>query len=103
MRARRRLTYSVPLAVVALTVGIVALPNSASGSPHPVLPARSAEQLIAAALASRVDHFSGTVVTVASLGLPSLPEASGGLSGLTGLITGRHTLRVSYGGPDKQR
>ena len=48
---------------------------------------------------------SGTVVESADLGLPSLPQLgpADADSGLLGLVTGTHTLRVWYGGPTKQR
>jgi outer membrane lipoprotein-sorting protein len=56
---------------------------------------------------ARLDGLSGTVVQKSDLGLPDLPiaGASGGAgsSNLTSLISGTHTMRVWFAGPDKAR
>jgi outer membrane lipoprotein-sorting protein len=86
-------------------VGAAALlPTAASASAHPVLPARSAAQLLAAVQSSTVTHLSGEVVETARLGLPELPGAGNGatLSWQT-LVTGTHTARLWVNGADQQR
>jgi len=71
------------------------------------LPARSAAQLLVDVQQARMDGLSGTVVQKSDLGLPSLPGVggSGGMasSNLTSLISGTHTMRVWFAGPDNAR
>jgi outer membrane lipoprotein-sorting protein len=73
------------------------------------LPARSAAQLLVDVQQARQDGLSGTVVQKSDLGLPSIPGLGGGGSGgmassnLTSLISGTHTMRVWFAGPDKAR
>jgi outer membrane lipoprotein-sorting protein len=71
------------------------------------LPARTAAQLLVDVRQARLDGLSGTVVQQSDLGLPDLPVAgaSGGTgsSSLTSLISGTHTMRVWFAGPDRAR
>ena len=68
------------------------------------LPHRSAATLLVDVQKARLDGLSGTIVENARLGLPSLPGAGGsGSSDMTSLVTGSHTLRLWYGGPDHVR
>jgi outer membrane lipoprotein-sorting protein len=71
------------------------------------LPARSAAQLLVDVQKARLDGISGTVVQKSDLGLPSLPSTggSGGAasSDLTSMLSGEHTSRVWFAGPDKAR
>jgi outer membrane lipoprotein-sorting protein len=74
------------------------------------LPARSAAQLLVDVQQARLDGLSGTVVQKSDIGLPSLPGlgGSGGSgvvasSNLTSMISGTHTMRVWFAGPDKAR
>jgi outer membrane lipoprotein-sorting protein len=71
------------------------------------LPARSAAQLLVDVQQARLNGLSGTVVQKSDLGLPSLPGigGSGGVasSNLTSMISGTHTMRVWFAGPDKAR
>jgi outer membrane lipoprotein-sorting protein len=74
------------------------------------LPDRSAAQLLVDVRQARLDGLSGTVVQQADLGLPDLPIAgasgragSTGSSDLTSMISGTHTVRVWFAGPDKAR
>lgn len=95
--------------------GVTALALVAGGSAiqgiHAIadtgLPARSAAQLLVDVQQARLDGLSGTVVQKSDLGLPSLPSVgnSGGIasSDLTSLISGTHTMRVWFAGPDKAR
>lgn len=51
-----------------------------------------------------VPGISGTVVEKAALGLPAIPSTGdSGPSGLTGLLSGTHSLRVWDGGPRQLR
>jgi outer membrane lipoprotein-sorting protein len=69
----------------------------------PVLPARTAAQLIAdVAARSQVPPLSGTVVETAALGLPQLPSSLSSTSMLS-LLTGSHTIQVWYAGPRQFR
>jgi len=71
------------------------------------LPARSAARLLVDVQQARLNGLSGTVVQKSDLGLPSLPGigGSGGVasSNLTSMISGTHTMRVWFAGPDKAR
>jgi outer membrane lipoprotein-sorting protein len=83
--------------------GIVALAASGvlSAEATPNLPARTAAQLLADVETAHVDGLSGTIVGKTSLGLPALPGGSS--AGLIGLLSGSHTSRFWYAGPNKQR
>ncbi len=101
----RRLRWAAPFVAGAAVAAAAILPGVASGSDHPVLPARTAQQLLASLLAAQPPALSGTVVETARLGLPELPTAAAGSADLSlpNLITGSHTLRVWLDGPEKQR
>ncbi|MGC5016386.1 LolA family protein [Streptosporangium sp. DT93] len=100
--------WAVPVVAIAAVAGAIgAGPVIAAVQGDPVLPERTAEQLLAsAAQAARagVRPMSGTVMQTASLGLPGLPEVSG-VSGTspTALLAGSHELKVWYGGAGKVR
>jgi outer membrane lipoprotein-sorting protein len=107
----RRLRWAVPGGVAA-AVAVAALGSSvtASASGHPSLPDKSAAQLLASLEQATPPLLSGTVVETTHLGLPDLTGSlAGGAAGsdsdlsLQTFISGSHTLRVFYGGPDKQR
>lgn len=99
---RPALRWLAPLALV-LVVGGAGGVVAVSASADPPLPAKTAEQLLVDLQGAKVDGLSGTVVQTADLGLPSIPGAGGDSSDLTSLISGTHTLRVWYAGPDKAR
>jgi len=81
--------------VAAKTLAVAAEPN---------LPPRTAAQLLVDLQTAQLDGLSGTVVERADLGLPALPSLLGEQSSeLTSLVSGKHTLRVWYSGPDKAR
>lgn len=101
------LRWSVPVTAAAVALG-GGLALSASGASAGVeLAPRTAAQLLVDLRTARLDGLSGTVVKRADLGLPALPglSGSGGEGGaeLPGLISGTHTLRVWYAGPDSAR
>ena len=101
------LRWTVPAVTAVALVG----GGSAIGGLHAIadagLPARTAAQLLVDVQQARLDGLSGTVVQKSDLGLPDLPSAgaSGGTgsSDLTSLISGTHTMRVWFAGPDKGR
>ena len=65
---------------------------------------RTAAQLLVDVQQARLDGLSGTIVQNADLGLPSLPGLGGsGSSDLTSLVSGSHTLRLWYAGPNRVR
>jgi len=71
------------------------------------LPARTAAQLLVDVQQASLDGLSGTVVQQSDLGLPdlSIAGASGGTgsSDLASLVSGTHTMKIWFAGPDKAR
>ena len=89
---------AVVLAAGGSTIGV--LTAAARGG----LPERSPAQLLVDIQNARLDGLSGTIVQNADLGLPSLPGVGGaGSSDMTSLVSGSHTLRLWYAGPNKVR
>ena len=102
------LRWAVPaVTAVALVGGGVAGVGGLSAIAGDGLPARTAAQLLVDVQQARLDGLSGTVVQKSELGLPDLPIAGaskhGASSDLTSLISGTHTMRVWFAGPDKAR
>jgi outer membrane lipoprotein-sorting protein len=117
-RQSRRSRILVPASIAAVAAaGLIAVPVFAAGSD---LPSISAQQLLAKALSSRVQTFSGTVQTSVDLGIPSallneIPSAVAGSGAgtsksqgaqaeqeLTSLVDGSHVLTVAADGPTRQ-
>ncbi|HZE65835.1 MAG TPA: hypothetical protein VE081_04340 [Sporichthyaceae bacterium] len=96
--------WGVPALLAVGVAGATAAPHAFADSPSPNLPTLSAGQLLAAIHASDTQAFSGTVRTVANLGLPQVPDrlVTQG-SPLPALLTGTHTVRVWAAGADRQR
>ncbi|MFG1695363.1 outer membrane lipoprotein carrier protein LolA [Nonomuraea sp. NPDC049309] len=100
--------WGVPAAAAAvIAAAIGAGPVIAAVSGEPALPERSAEQLLADAVAATgkeggIPPMSGTVQQTASLGLPALPASATGSSPLS-LLSGSHEVKVWYGADDKLR
>lgn len=69
------------------------------------LPEVTTTRLVADVQNADMPGLSGTIVAQLSLGLPDLPGMSGpdSDSSMLGLLSGSHTLRLWYGGPDRQR
>jgi outer membrane lipoprotein-sorting protein len=107
---RSSVRWLVPVAVAATVAGGVAVSSAQAGS-APDLPQRTPQQVLASVAGSSVTALSGTVVTRADLGLPSLSALGGtgadATTDPTGLITrflsGQNTLRVWADGPTKAR
>lgn len=109
MRRGTLVRWGLPVAVASVIgAAIGAGPVIAAVSGDPVLPERSAAQLLADATAATqkggIAPMSGTVQQTASLGLPALPQLSqaGGSSPLS-LLSGSHEVKVWYGAADKLR
>jgi outer membrane lipoprotein-sorting protein len=98
---RRGRRWLVPVTAVAVVAGVGALgPVVADASPD--LPGITAQDLLAKVQTAKVDGLSGTVRSATDLGLPALPGVDGG-NQLPDLLTGEHTARVAFAGPDKAR
>ncbi len=95
------LRWMAPVAFVLVAAGggLVAVNATADDKLAP----RGADQLLVDLQQAKVDGLSGTVVQKANLGIPAIPGSGGGTSELTSLLSGTHTLRVWYSGPDKAR
>jgi outer membrane lipoprotein-sorting protein len=104
MASRPVLRWAVPGGVILAVLGAGVLTTALRASADTRLPARSAAQLLVDLQTARLDGASGTVVERADLGLPPLAGVLGGNDAqITSLISGSHTLRVWYSGPDKAR
>lgn len=104
LSTRPALRWVVPVAAaVVLTAGIAG--RAIVADADPALPPRSAAQLLVDLQTSAVTGLSGTVVQRAELGLPELPVSIGGAGSaeFSALVSGTHTLRVWYGGEQRQR
>jgi outer membrane lipoprotein-sorting protein len=100
----RALRWLVPVGVLG-AVGLAAGGMiTAKATPEP-LPGTTTAELLADVQSANVSGFSGTIVAQMSLGLPSLPglSDSDGDASMPALLNGSHTMRVWYGGPDRQR
>ena len=93
------LLAAVLLAAAGSTIGVIKA--AARGG----LPERSAAQLLVDIQKARLDGLSGTLVQSTDLGLPAIPGVAGGSgsSDLSSLVSGPHTLRLWYAGPNRIR
>jgi outer membrane lipoprotein-sorting protein len=98
----RRARWAVPAGALVITGGVLAGSLISVAQAAPGLPARTPAQLLAEVADSTPPPLTGTVVETASFGLPSLP-ATGNPTSLSSLITGSHTVRVWYAGPEHFR
>jgi outer membrane lipoprotein-sorting protein len=105
MASRPVARWAVPAGVLVAVLGAGVLSNSLRASASVSLPQRSPAQLLVDLQKANLTGVSGTVIERADLGLPTLPDGIGGdgSANLNSLITGSHTLRVWYSGPDKVR
>ncbi|MFG1883989.1 outer membrane lipoprotein carrier protein LolA [Micromonospora sp. NPDC049102] len=102
LRSRPVLRWLVPAAAGVAVIGGGAVVGTFAAEAEPSLPPRTAAQLLVDLQTSQLEGLSGTVVQRADLGLPPLVGLIPG-NDLTTLLTGTHTLRVWYSGPDRQR
>src|SRR3954453_441485 len=103
---QRSQRWLVPVAAVAVVSGVgIFGPVVADASPK--LPGITAQELLAKVQSAKVDGLSGTVQSTTNLGLPPLPDVGGGSGSGTGavtdLLTGNHTARVAFAGPNKAK
>jgi outer membrane lipoprotein-sorting protein len=89
-----------PPVVVGAVIAVAAIGVPADATPS--LPTKTAQQLVTMVTTGTdvpVAGISGDVAEKASLGLPALPSGTGssGSGGLTGLLSGTHSLRVWIG------
>ena len=105
LRRRPSLRWIVPLLAVIVLASAGSAVGFITASARGGLPDRSAAALLVDVQKARVAGLSGTIVENADLGLPSLPGLGGGTgsSDLTSLVSGSHTLRLWYAGPNKVR
>ncbi|MEU4389438.1 hypothetical protein [Kribbella sp. NPDC023855] len=100
--AKRSRRWLVPATAVAVVAGVGAFgPMVADASPD--LPKITAQELLARVQTAKVDGLSGTVTSSTDLGLPALPGMEGEVNQFLDLLTGDHTARVAFAGPDKAR
>jgi len=114
------LRWAVPGVAVVAVVGGAGAAGVISAQADSPLPPRTAAQLLVDVQNARLDGLSGTVVQRADLGVPALGAIAGsgsgsgasgggssaggsGSSDLTSLVSGTHTLRLWYAGPDRTR
>lgn len=99
------LRWLIPAGITVAVVGGGAATQMVTASADPSLPERSAAQLLVDLQESKVEGMSGTVVERADLGLPGIPSIGDGSGSteLMSLLSGSHTLRVWFSGPDKAR
>ncbi len=101
---RPSLRWLVPAVVAVVLVAGGSAVGVITASARGGLPERSAAQLLVDVQKARLDGLSGTVVQNADLGLPRLPGVGGaGSSDMASLVSGSHTLRLWYAGPNKVR
>ena len=102
----RRARWAVPAVAAIALVGLGPLVQSVTASAHGSLPPRTAAQLLVDISHAKVKALSGTVVETTDLGLPSLPTIGGhggNAASFSSLVSGSHTMRLWYAGPDEQR
>ena len=102
----RQLRWGAPVAAAAVLVGVGPAFTAITADAHGTLPPRTAAQLLVDVRQAQVKALSGTVVETSDLGLPTLPSLGGrggGGASFSSLVSGSHTMRVWYGGPDQVR
>ncbi|HET7305179.1 MAG TPA: hypothetical protein VFJ12_11605 [Segeticoccus sp.] len=111
-RQHPSLRWAVPVTATVVVLGGGSALGAMTASADTGLPHRSAAQLLVDVQNAHVAGMSGTVVQKSDLGLPDLSALTGaagggaggeGSSELSSLVTGTHTLRVWYAGPDQAR
>jgi outer membrane lipoprotein-sorting protein len=94
------------VAAVVLLAGAGPLVTSLTAHARGTLPDRTAAQLLVDVQHAKVDGLSGTIVQTADLGFPALPSLGGGggsSASFSSLVSGSHTMRLWYAGPEHVR
>ncbi|GMA38765.1 LolA family protein [Mobilicoccus caccae] len=97
-RNRRWVLPTVAALVVTGGIGYGAMQAGANSGLEP----KTAEQILTGMQAAEIKPLAGTVVATADLGLPAIPGAADSPE-LMSLVSGSHTVRVWYGGPEQVR
>jgi outer membrane lipoprotein-sorting protein len=103
---RRRWRWLVPILALVVFVGAGGVISALTSAADAALKPRSVTQLISDVHHAQLANGSGTIVQTSDLGLPALPGVAGagsGSTGLLGLLSGTHTLRFWYAGPQQLR
>src|SRR5690348_4897205 len=103
---RRRWRWLVPILALVVFVGAGGVISALTSAADAALKPRSVTQLISDVHHAQLANGSGTIVQTSDLGLPALPSiagASSGSAGLLSLLSGTHTLRFWYAGPQQLR
>jgi outer membrane lipoprotein-sorting protein len=97
--------WLAPLLAAVVFIGAGSAIATLTASAGDVLAPRSASQLLVDVQNARLSGLSGTIVQNSDLGIPALPgvDTGQGSSDLTSLVSGSHTLRLWYAGPDHVR
>jgi outer membrane lipoprotein-sorting protein len=105
VRSARRARWAVPVVAAVALAGVGPLATALSAHARGTLPPRTAAQLLVDVQHAKVQALSGTVVETLDLGLPSLPDVGGhgGSADFSSLVSGSHTMRLWYAGPDRMR
>jgi outer membrane lipoprotein-sorting protein len=98
----RAARWLVPVAVVGVVAAGVVVDSAVAGA-DPSLAPRSAAELLATVARAQALPFSGDVTESADLGFPALPGGSSTSLSPQSLLTGTHTARVWYAGPQQMR
>jgi hypothetical protein len=104
----RPLRWLVPIVALGLvSVGGLAATGTftSARASSESLPDTTPTALVAALDSAKVSGFSGTIVARMSLGLPDVGPLAQDRNGesIASLLSGSHTLRLWYGGPERQR
>jgi outer membrane lipoprotein-sorting protein len=102
----RHARWVVPAVAVVAFVGAGPLVAAVTADAHGSLPPRTAAQLLVDVQHAKLTALSGTVVETTDLGLPALPSIGGeggDAASFSSLVSGSHTLRVWYDGPNRIR
>jgi outer membrane lipoprotein-sorting protein len=106
LSSSRKARWAVPVAAAVALAGVGPLATTLTASAQGSLPPRTAAQLLVDVQHARLTALSGTVVETSDLGLPSLPNVGGrggSSASFSSLVSGSHTMRVWYAGPDQVR
>ena len=103
LASRPGLRWLVPVSAAVAVLGGGLAVGAITAAADRSLPTRSAADLLVDLQSARLDGLSGTVVARADLGLPAIPVPGDGSSELSSLLSGTHTLRVWYSGPNQAR
>src|SRR5690242_13517680 len=101
----RGLRWAAPAVAAVLLIGAGPALNAITANAQGSLPPRTPAQLLTDVHSAHVRAFSGTIVLSTDLGLPALPALGGrgNSSSFSSLVSGSHTMRVWYAGPDQVR